>query len=171
MLWGCSNVTLRSHYKLDQAQLKVSFSGSFRKEKKSDFNLFAFTENADYTPFLRTLTFDPSPAMIQEMCIDVSIVDDTSYEDVETFMVFLRVSDDVRSAVSINIEEATFAIVDDDQVTLSLASGNRTLAENSGTFEVCVELSGQTEVTIPYEISVESSEGEKLVEKNNKQNY
>ena len=119
----------------------------------------SFSEGVDYTPVLSTLTFVPSPDVSQVICIDVSVVDDSTFEDAETFTISLEVSEEVRSAVSIHIGEATIAIVDDDQVTLSLAAESRNLAESAGTFEVCVMLNGQTEKTIPYELSVAPLEG------------
>ena len=113
---------------------------------------------------LRTLTFVPSPDMLQDICIDVSVADDSLFEDVETFTISLGVSEDTRRAVSIHIGEATIAIVDNDQVSLSLTAESMTLAESTGTFEVCVQLSGQTEKTIPYQLSVTSLEGKPILE-------
>ncbi len=97
--------------------------------------------------------------MLQEICIDVSIIDDDKFEDAELFLVSLGVSEAIRSVVSIHIAETSITIVDEDQVRLSLTEESRTLAESAGEFEVCVQLSGLTEKTIPYQLEVTPLEG------------
>ena len=98
--------------------------------------------------------------MLQEICVNVSVVDDSSFEDAEQFSVSLRVSQAVRSAVSVHIGQTTITILDDDQVSIALTAQNRTLPESVGVVEACVQLTGQTEKTIPYQFQVIPLEGE-----------
>ena len=97
--------------------------------------------------------------MLQEICINVSIVDDSVFEDAETFRVSLRVDQVVRSAVSIHNGETAITILDNDNVRLSLAAASRTVPESIGTVEVCVQLNGQTQKPIPYQLTVIPDEG------------
>jgi hypothetical protein len=114
------------------------------------------TAGADYGSVSTTLTFSMADSMVQEMCVNVSVVDDSIFEGDESFSVLLRI---VHAAVSIHINQSMVTIVDNDHVTLSLEASGATVPENAGVWEACVLLSGSSERNIGYNITVNPLEG------------
>lgn len=94
--------------------------------------------------------------MEQEICIDASIVDDSIFENDESFKILLLVD---HSAVSVHIGETMVTILDDDHVTLTLAASQTTLPEDIGEWELCVVLAGQTERDVSYQLDITALEG------------
>lgn len=93
--------------------------------------------------------------MEQEICTNISVIDDDTFEDEESFSISLRV--DINA--SIHIRQTTITIQDNDQVSLSLTTNMMTVAEDVGVMEVCVELTGQTEKETPYQLMLIPLEG------------
>lgn len=93
--------------------------------------------------------------MEQEICTNISVIDDDIFEDEESFSISLRVDIDA----SIHIRQTTITIQDNDQVSLSLTTNMMTVAEDVGVMEVCVELTGQTEKETPYQLMLIPLEG------------
>lgn len=119
-------------------------------------HVFYLTADADYTPISTTLTFTSSESDEQEICTDASIVDDSIFEYDESFEIVLVVD---HSAVSVHIGETMVTILDDDHVTLSLAASQTTLPESMEEWEMCVQLAGQTERDVSYQLDVTGLEG------------
>ena len=94
--------------------------------------------------------------MEQEACIDALVVDDTIFENDESFKIVLVVE---HSAVSIHIGEMLVTIMDDDHVTLSLTTSQATLPEDVGNWEVCVELADHTERDVAYQLDITALDG------------
>ena len=95
-------------------------------------------------------------SMVQEMCVNISVVEDSIFEEDEKFSISLQV---VRSAVSIHINESIITIQDNDGVSLSFAAEEATTSEGAGVWQACVQLSGRTEKAVPYQVAVMPSEG------------
>ena len=115
------------------------------------------TANADYQSISTTLTFNMADSMVQEMCVNVSLVDDSIFEDDESFVVSLHVE---HSAVSIHIQETTVTIEDNDQVTVSFLANETSIPESIGVWQLCVQLTGQTERSVPYQVDISQRDGE-----------
>lgn len=88
--------------------------------------------------------------------MNVSVIDDSTFEEDESFAVSLRVD---HEGVSIHIRETRLTILDDDSITLGLISDQATLAENAQMLDVCVELTGETERSVPYQIEIVPIDG------------
>ena len=99
----------------------------------------------------------PAETNEQLICVNFSLIDDSIFEDNETFLVSMRVH---HSAVSIHIRETTITILDDDHVTLAFTISEDTVAENVGVYDVCVQLSGPTAKVIPYQLEIRPVDGE-----------
>ena len=94
--------------------------------------------------------------MVQEMCVNISVVEDSVFEGEESFRVSLR---SAHSAVVVLTGESIITIQDNDQVTLSLDVEEAAVSEGVGVWEACVLLSGSTEKTIPYQLQLLPMEG------------
>lgn len=114
--------------------------------------------NSDYIPVSTTLTFVPTTVPEQRRCINVSIIDDTSFENDEQFLVLMRAQ---HAAVSIDISQTEVLILDDDIVTLSLSHSTERLTEGDE-LDLCVGLSGSTERNVSYQLDAQSVEGEQV---------
>ena len=89
--------------------------------------------------------------------MNVSLVDDSVFEDDESFVVSLHVE---HSAVSIHIRETTVTIEDNDQVTVSFLANETSIPESIGVWQLCVQLTGQTERSVPYQVDISQRDGE-----------
>lgn len=94
---------------------------------------------------------------MQQICVNVSVIDDSTLEDDEIFTVSLQVAN---AAVSIHIRQTTITIVDNDSITLALTTNQTALVESVGVVEVCVEMTGVTEKIISYQLEVTPLEGQ-----------
>ncbi len=112
--------------------------------------------DSDYQSISTTLTFSPELAIEQEICFNVTVMDDSIFEDDESFLLLLRVE---HAAVSIHIHRTNISILDDDYVTLTMATNETVQVESAGGYDVCVELSGPIEKTVPYQLDIRSLEG------------
>ena len=103
------------------------------------------------------MDFQPEEVSEQLRCIDVSVIDDATFEETEQFFIIIEV-DDV--AVSLHVKRMSVLIHDDDRVTLTLKTPQDTVLEGEENVTVCVQLSGRTEKIVLYNLEAQSVEGE-----------
>lgn len=93
--------------------------------------------------------FRPLPGNNQEICHNLTLLEDNVFEDAETLSVSMDVS---HQRVSIHINRATVVVRDNEEVTLSFTTREMSVLENVGQMEACVELLGSTEKAITYDV-------------------
>lgn len=111
---------------------------------------------ADFRPLSHILTFNPAQAEMQELCAEVSVLDDQVFEEDESFLVSLQVD---HSGVSKDIQQTTVTVLDNDLVTIGLTTNQTSVPESVGVVSLCVRLTGLTERNVSYNMQVTSVEG------------
>ena len=94
----------------------------------------------DYSKLMLTKLFFESDR--NRLCINVTIVDDFSLEDDETFSLLLTSTD---NAVVLGVNITSVTIIDDDIVTLELQPSHLIVSESTQQVYVTVELTGSRE--------------------------
>lgn len=97
----------------------------------------------------RHLTLDGAS---DHVCTSFTAIDDSSIEAEEAFTLTLSTND---PAILFNRTSVTVVIEDNDQVTVGMMRESYEVAEEDGTVEVCVQLSGTTEKDIVVNIFTE----------------
>lgn len=90
------------------------------------------------------------------MCVHISVISDSIFEDDESFVISLLVE---HGGVSIHIRQTVVTVLDNDQVLIGLTANETTLAENAGVLSLCILLTGQTEKNVSYQIDVTPIDG------------
>lgn len=109
----------------------------------NDHIVFSSSANLDYVNTSVVVIYE---SQHDTKCVNVTILDDTIYEAVETFMISISVA---HQAVSMHIENATVSIHDNDHVTIGFNQDTYTVVEGEGPASLCVDLIGQTERNVP----------------------
>ena len=89
--------------------------------------------------------------------MNISVIDDLTFEDDESFEVNVTVD---HTGVSYHIHQTIITILDDDSVTISLVTNETAVQESDDTVDICVSLSGPLEKNVPYQLTVNSMEGQ-----------
>lgn len=113
------------------------------------FNCLISTADIDYNSFSLPLVFHPLPGNSQEICHNLTLLEDNIFEDTENLSVSMDVS---HQRVSNHIVSATVVVRDNEEVTLSFTTREMSVLEDVGQVEACVELTGRTEKMIAYEV-------------------
>ena len=96
--------------------------------------ILLYTASQDYLP---TMSIVISPSDGNRKCIFLTIIDDFSVEDVESFRLTLSSNDPSVVAT----DSATVSILDNDQLTLAIELPSYTVLESAGAVEVRVLIS------------------------------
>ena len=109
----------------------------------NDNILFTSSANLDYVNTSVVIIYE---SQHDTKCANITILDDTIYETVETFMITISVA---HQAVSMHIGNATVSIHDNDHVTVGFNQDTYTVVEGEEPATVCIDLIGQTERNVP----------------------
>ena len=94
-----------------------------------------------------SLLFEPSSPASE--CVEIDITDDSTLENTESFEVVLATTD---VGVELTRDRAVVYILDDDGVRMSLNDRDFSVAEDGGSVEVCVELTGSIEQSLDIQL-------------------
>jgi hypothetical protein len=108
------------------------------------------TSELDFNPLPTQIEFD-SGTQGRE-CFQVQIMDDDTFEDLETFLIVMSTLD---SAVEIPQPELIVTIQDNDRVVVSFTETEYVVNESDLLLEVCVSLDGATEVPVSVMLALQ----------------